>query len=120
MTRPGAWSFLVLAAALAAAASPSRAQTTSVDTSKPIPIRAAKTPKPVPFAGAVVSANVQQITVRSKADIKVVRTFSFAPNIQARVQQIVRAGGYQYGSRVTVIAEPGSNVALHIKGKPSV
>jgi lipopolysaccharide export system protein LptA len=118
MTRPRIAAFLFLAAALAAAA-PARAQVQSVDTSKPISIKAAKPPKPVSFAGAVVSSNVQSITVRSNQDTKVIRTFTYAPKIQAKVQQIVRQGGYPYGSLITVVFEPGSSVALHIKGKPS-
>ena len=54
----------------------------------PIAIRPAKPPKPVKFAGVVLSANVQSITVRSNENQKVIRTFTFAPAIQAKMQQI--------------------------------
>jgi hypothetical protein len=59
---------------------------------------------------------VQAITVRSSKDIKVVQTFSFAPAIQARAQQMIRAGAFQSGTRVTVVFQPGTNVAIRIKG----
>lgn len=122
MTRAGLCACLALAAAFLAAP-PSRAQAQDVpsaDTSKPIPIKKAKPPKPIPFTGTVVSSNVQAITVRSSENTKVIRTFTFDPKIQAKAQQIIRAGGYQYGTAVTVVSLPGSNVAQHIKGKPSV
>jgi hypothetical protein len=118
MTRRTGWAFLFLAVALAAAA-PSRAQQDipSADTSKPISIKTAKPPKPVSFVGAVISSNAQTITVRSNSNLNVIRTFTFAPAIQAKMQQIAHQGGFPYGVTVTVKAEPGSNVALRVKGK---
>jgi hypothetical protein len=118
MRRAGGWTLLILVAALGAAA-PSLSWAQSVDTSKTIAIKPAKAPKPVKFAGVVVSANVQSITVRSRNNQKVIRTFTYSPNLQAKMRQTLSKGGYQYGDNVRVTSDPGSNVALHISGKPS-
>jgi hypothetical protein len=117
MTRAGLCACLALAAAFVAAP-PSRAQQDipSVDTSQPIPIKKAKPPKPISFKGTVVASNVQAITVRSSKDIKVIQTFSFAPAIRAQAQQMIRQGALQSGARVTVVFQPGTNVAIRIKG----
>jgi len=118
MKRPRGWTLLILLAMLAAVApSPSCAQ--SVDTSKPISIKSAKPPKPVTFSGLVLSSNVQSITVRSRNDEKSIRTFTYSPNLQAKMEQILAQGGYQYGDKVTITSDAGSDVALRIKGKPS-
>lgn len=117
MIRAGLCAGLLLAAAFVAVPS-SRAQQSvpSVDTSQPIPIKKAKPPKPVSFKGTVVASNVQAITVRSSKDIKVIQTFSFAPAIRAQAQQMIRQGAFQSGARVTVVFQPGTNVAIRIKG----
>ena len=118
MSRAGGWTVLFLVAALAAAA-PSLSQAQSVDTSKPIAIKPAKPPKPVTFAGVVLSSNVQSITVRSRDDEKLIRTFTYSSNLQGKMQQILSQGGYQYGDKVQITSDAGSDVALRIKGKPS-
>jgi hypothetical protein len=118
MTRAGRWTLLILIAALAAA-SPSFSWAQSVDTSQPIAIKPAKPPKPVKFAGVVLSANMQSITVRSRDNQKVIRTFTYSANLQPKMRQMLSKGGYQYGDNVRVTSDPGSNVALHISGKPS-
>jgi hypothetical protein len=109
--------FLV-AAALAFLAAPAFAQ---VDTSKPIVVKSNKPPKPKRevFKGEVMNATVAAITVRSQSDMRTIRTFSYSPAVSARMQQIIDKGGYQYGDKVTIETDPGSNVALQIKGKPS-
>jgi hypothetical protein len=117
MTHRGVWAFLFLAVALVAAA-PASAQIQSVDTSQPIPIKAAKPLKPIKFAGAVVSSNAKSITVRSSDNPRVVRTFTFGPKIQAKMLQIAQQGGYRFGDQVQIMSAPGSDVAQRVKGKP--
>lgn len=121
MRRARGWTPLILLTVLAAlgAIAPSLSQAQGVDTSKPIAIKPAKPPKPVKFAGVVISANVQSITVRSNENQKVIRTFTYSPNLQPKMRQILSHGGYQYGDSVRVVSDPGSNVALRISGKPS-
>jgi hypothetical protein len=106
---------LLAAAALAGAAIPLDAQ---LDTSKPIPIKAAKSKK-VRFQGEVMNANSVQITVRSRENERVIQTFTYAPKVQEQMQKILDRGGYQYGDRVEIQHEAGSEVALRIRGKPS-
>lgn len=110
---------LVLAAALAATwfALPLSAQD-QVQTTRPIIIKAPK-PKKDKFKGTVVVANRAQLTVQSLANQRVVRTYQYSPKAWEKMVQVIDRGGYQYGDKVEVISEPGSDVALEIKGKPS-
>jgi len=61
----------------------------------------------------------QSIQVRSLADMREIHTFTFAPEIRGQMEKILNQGGYQYGDKVVVWYQPGANVALKIKGKPS-
>ena len=115
----GGWLALLFAAATLGIAWPAGAQVPTVDTTQPIPIKAAKPPKPVKFAGAVVSSNAQSITVRSSTNEKVIRTFTYSPQIQPKMKQIAQQGGYRFGDRVAITSSPDSDVALSVKGKPS-
>ncbi len=103
-------------AAWSAAAIPARTQ--SLDTSKPIQVKAVK-PKVVKFQGEVMHANSAAITVRSSENERIIRTFSYSPKIREQMQHIIDAGGYRYGDKVQIRYEAGSDVALQIKGKPS-
>ena len=89
-----------------------------VRTEQPIKL---KTPKKKieRFKGEVLSMNSVQIIVRSQANERVIQTFSFTPELREKMQQIIDQGGYQHGDRVEIHHEPGSNVAIKIKGKPS-
>ncbi len=59
------------------------------------------------------------IQVRSLTDVREVHTFSYSPRISVKMQNLFKAGGYQYGDKIVVWHTPGANVALKIKGKPS-
>lgn len=118
---------LVLAAGLS---SPARAQgpvpvvaPIVVDTAVPIIVSVVKpTTKPnglAKFDGFVMHANIAQITVRAKGNDLAVRTFPLSQAAAAKMQQIIDKGGYQYGDKVTVLYDPGSQKAIKIKGKPS-
>ncbi len=106
---------LLAAAALLAAAVPLRAQ---VDTSKPIRVKESKA-KLVRFQGEVMNATSVQITVRSRENERVIRTFTYSPKVHEQMQKLIDRGGYQYGDKVDIQHEAGSNVAVRIKGKPS-
>lgn len=110
---------LLVAVASASAAVPAVSAQT-VDTSKPIVVKTAKpkTKREV-FKGEVLNATVASITVRSRDNERVIRSFTYSPEVRDRMQQIIDKGGYQYGDKVEIETDPGSNVALHIKGKPS-
>ncbi len=120
MNRIGKFLVMIIAGmALTAFAAPAFAQ--SVDTSKPIPVKPAKTSKSKleVFKGQVMNATALAITVRSQDNERLIRTFTYSDALRGHMQQILDQGGYQYGDKVTIETEPGSNVALHIKGKPS-
>jgi hypothetical protein len=61
----------------------------------------------------------QSLQVRSISDARDLHTFTYAPAIRDKMQNILNAGGYQYGDDVVVWYRSGENVALKIKGKPS-
>jgi hypothetical protein len=46
-------------------------------------------------------------------------TFTYADSIRAKMQKLFDRGGYQYGDKVEIWYETGSNMALKIKGKAS-
>lgn len=106
---------LLLAAALVAVGVPLRAQ---VDTSKPIAIKTVK-PKREKFRGEVLNATSAAITVRSQENERLIRTFTYSVEVGDKMQKIIDGGGYQYGDKVDIWYEAGSDVALQIKGKPS-
>jgi hypothetical protein len=94
-----------------------------VDTALPIVVAAVK-PKPLPagiakFDGTVMNATSVQITVKAKGDDMAMRTFPLAPAASAKMQDTIAKGGYQYGDKVSVLYDQGSQQAVKIKGKPS-
>lgn len=89
-----------------------------VQTEKPIKIKTPK-PKRMQFKGEVLSCNNHQMMVRSQENERIVRTFSYTPEVREKIQKIIDAGGYQYGDRVTIEHDAQSDVAVKIKGKPS-
>ncbi len=105
-----------LAAALGAA--PLAAVPAQVTTTAPIVIKQPK-PKLEKFKGHVLSATIAAIIVQSSDNEKMVRTFQYSPEVHDKMLAIIQSGGYQHGDMVTVFTQPGSNVALKIKGKPS-
>ncbi len=89
-----------------------------VETGKPIQLKAPKK-KIVKFKAEVLSMTNVQIIVRSRENERVIRTFTFAPDVREKMQKIIDQGGYQHGDRVVIQHEPGSDVAIKITGKPS-
>jgi hypothetical protein len=86
------------------------AQTSSVDTSKPIVVKNPKAAKPKPgkFLGQVLSSTPKSITVRSKDNLMAVRTFTYAENLSV--------SSFTYGENVEIDYAPGhDDIALRIK-----
>ena len=108
---------LILAAALIAATLPAAARA-QVQTTAPIIVKQPKH-KFEKFKGSVLSATGVAIMLQSVDNDKLVRTFQYSPKMQDKMRQIIDQGGYQYGDKVTIVTEPGSDVAVAIKGKPS-
>jgi hypothetical protein len=83
-------------------------------------------PPPVPQTQPIIKTQFvvlhmlyQSIQVRSLVDMRELHTFTYSPEIRDKMQNVFSAGGYQYGDKVVVWYQQGSNVALKIKGKPS-
>jgi hypothetical protein len=107
-------SFLI-AAALAIAAIPTGAQTT---TSAPVVVKQIPA-KAVWLKAEVIHVDNNSIMVREQATERAIHTFTYDPKIKDKMQQIVDNGGYQTGDKVRILYLPGQSVALKIHGKPS-
>jgi lipopolysaccharide export system protein LptA len=89
-----------------------------VETAKPIKVKAPKV-KLEKFKGQVVHFSATQMTVQSTENTYFVRTFKFSGKVAEQMQKIADRGGFQPGDTVEVHFEPGSDVAVRVKGKPS-
>ena len=67
----------------------------------------------------VIRFDGRSITVRERDNPTSIHTFTFAPQIQGKMEQLLERGGYQYGDRVEVRYQAGQTVAQEIKGKPT-
>jgi hypothetical protein len=111
-----------LGAAMIAAAGVARAQ---VDPSAPIVVRSStKASKNAPGTKAwlkaeIIHADAVSMVVREQGNEMMIHTFTYGPEIGDHMQQIVDAGGYQYGDKVKIQYVRGQTVALKIRGKPS-
>jgi len=113
MNRSSLFALLLLAVAFGLATPCARAQGGA-----PMVVEQSK-PKKIKFKGEVIHANRIQITVRSRENERMVRTFRLSEELQEKMQKIIDAGGYQYGDRVEIQHVDGSDIAVKIKGKPS-
>jgi hypothetical protein len=59
------------------------------------------------------------IQVQSLADQREIHTFVYSDRIRGEMQSLLRQGGYQFGDKVKIVYQPGTEIALNIKGKPS-
>ena len=59
------------------------------------------------------------IQVQSLANLREIHTFTYSDGIRGKMQNVLDQGGYQYGDKVKIVYQPGSEIALRIKGKPS-
>jgi hypothetical protein len=67
----------------------------------------------------VIHFDSHSIIVSQIDNPRMIHTFTYATNIQNKMQQLEDKGGYQWGDRVKILYEPGNTVALKINGKPS-
>jgi hypothetical protein len=104
---------LALCGALLLASAP---QVNAQDVSAPAP----HSQKIIKVRYEVLHMLYESLQVRSLVDNREIHTFSYSPQIRDRMQQILNAGGYQYGDRVVVWYRRGDDTALKIKGKPSI
>lgn len=76
-------------------------------------------PKKEKFKGEVLHATRVAITVRSRDNFNLVRTFSYDTKLSKKInEQFDKNKLYQHGDRVEIIYVAGGDMALKIKGKP--
>jgi hypothetical protein len=75
--------------------------------------------KPIKTRFEVVHMFPDSIQVRSLVNGYEIHTFVYSDRIRNRMQALFNQGGYQYGDKVEIWYQPGTDVALRIKGKPS-
>jgi len=89
-----------------------------VKETKPIKLEAPK-PKKAKFVGEVLSMTRVAITVRSRDNLNLVRTFTYDEKLAAKMAQLVdRDQAYQHGDRVEIEYFEGGDKAVKVKGKP--
>jgi hypothetical protein len=119
MMRNNKFAILLAGAGLCAAmAAPSRAQVHTAPTIKAKPLHTKK-PKMPTEVFEVLHMTLTTIQVRSVARPREIHTFTYADSIRAKMQKLFDRGGYQYGDIVRIEYQPGAEIALKIKGKPS-
>jgi hypothetical protein len=119
MTRNKKFSILLVAAsAVCAAAVPARAQVTTAPVINAKSVRAKET-KPTKTRFQVLHMMSTAIQVQSLVNEREIHTFTYSDAIRDQMQKLLDQGGYQYGDKVLIEYQPGTDVALKIKGKPS-
>jgi hypothetical protein len=88
------------------------------------PLPAAKTKqtqeaKPIKARFEVLHMMRTAIQVRSLVNEKEIHTFTYSDPIRDQMQNLFDQGGYQYGDKIEIQYQSGTEVALKIKGKPS-
>jgi hypothetical protein len=59
------------------------------------------------------------IQVQSLVNEREIHTFTYSDQIRDQMQKLLDQGGYQFGDKVVIQYQPGTEVALKIKGKRS-
>lgn len=125
MTKSIAFLTSLLFAGLCLFTSPARAQgpATAVAIAAPIIIHTIvpkkKTPSGTWMDGEFLHADNNSMVVSQQDNERTILTFTYSPEVKAKMQKIIDSGGYQYGDKIKVKYAPGTTVALKIKGKPS-
>lgn len=120
---------LALASAhLAAAQQPPAPQPAAPQQSTPAVQATVSTPavtikRPQPkldrYRGRVLAFNMAVLIVQSTDNLRQVWSFQYSTELHSKVVDMLGSGGYQPGDKVTVFCNPGTTVAVKIKGKPS-
>lgn len=98
-----------------AAAPPARAQ---MDDSGVVASKPLKT-KPIWLKAEVIHVDHNAIVVREAEHPMIVHTFTFSTKMAEQMEKVQADGGFQRGDEVRIQHEPGKDVALAIKGRPS-
>jgi hypothetical protein len=109
---------LAAASALCGAAISGRAQVTTAPTIKLKPVHTQEA-KPSKTRFEVLYMMTTGIQVRSLVNGLEIHTFTYSDQIHDAMVKLHDQGGYQYGDKVEIQYQPGTEVALSIKGKPS-
>ncbi len=117
----------LLIAALAMGAAPARAQdpvSTAVAVTAPIVVHTIARKRAESHSGTWMKAELlhadnNSMVVSEQGNERVIHTFTYSPEVKARMQKIMDSGGYQYGDKIKIRYTPGQTVALKIHGKPS-
>jgi len=109
---------LVAACAAWVATVPARAQVTTAPVIKAKSVRTQEA-KPAKTRFEVLHMMTTGIQVRSLVNGLEIHTFIYSDQIRDAMQKLLDQGGYQYGDKVEIQYQPGSDVALKINGKPS-
>lgn len=75
--------------------------------------------KPTRTRFEVLHMTSAAIQVRSLVNEGEIHTFVYSGPIRGQMQKLFDQGGYQYGDKIEIQYQPGTEVALKIKGKPS-
>lgn len=112
---------LMAAGALCALAVSVSAQVTTapVIKLKPVHTQQPQPPKPAKTRFEVLHMMTTGIQVRSLDNGLEIHTFTYSDQIRDPMRKLLDQGGYQYGDKVEIQYQPGTEVALKIKGKPS-
>jgi len=112
---------LAAAAVLCALAISARAQVTTapVIKLKPVHTQQPQQAKLAKTTFEVLHMMTTGIQVRSLTNGLEIHTFTYSDKIHDAMLALLNQGGYQYGDKVEIQYQPGSDVALKIKGKPS-
>jgi len=92
--------------------------TPEVTTTKPVEVTQPK-PKLDRYKGRVLAFDLAHMIVQSTENEKMVWTFQYSVEMRQRVIELLNSGGYQYGDMVQVFCNPGTTIAVKVKGKPS-
>jgi hypothetical protein len=117
----------LLFAAVGMATAPARAQdpVTVVAVAAPIviheimPKKSSKTPSGTWMKVEFLHADNNSMVVSEQGNERMIHTFTYNPDVKAKMQKIINAGGYQYGDKIKVKYTRGTAVAVKIHGKPS-
>jgi hypothetical protein len=119
MTRNRKFSILLAAAsAVCAAAVPAPAQVTTAPVIQAKSVRTKET-KPTKTRFQVLHMMSTGIQVQSLVNEREIHTFTYSDQIRDQMQKLLDKNGYQFGDKVLIEYQPGTDVALKIKGKPS-
>jgi len=83
------------------------------------PLKLDSKPKKERFMGEVLHATRVAITVRSRNNLNLVRTFAYDEKLAAKIgKQFDHDQLYQFGDRIEITHLAGTDTAVKIKGKP--